>query len=251
MPDTQPDYFSKQASEYARYRPGYPDSMFEFLADIAPRRNTALDCATGNGQAAVSLASFFRHVIATDMSPSQLAAATPHPNVSYVAARSEALPVRDGSIDLLTVAQAMHWFRLEEFHAETHRVLSTGGICAVWSYGFLTINQDIDEVIRYYHDEILGPFWPAERWLVLDGYASLHFPFKRAETRTFDMEADWPLDAMLGFLRTWSATQRYIDERGTNPVEQVASRLVAAWGDSRKKRHVRWPLSLRYGYAQE
>lgn len=246
-----PDYFSKQAKEYARYRPHYPDALYGYLAKKVPRADTALDCATGNGQAAAQLAAFFSHVIATDMSASQLEAAAPHPKVSYVAARSEALPVRDGTIDLLTVAQALHWFQLEQFFSEAHRALSLGGVCAVWSYGLLTINPAIDEVVRHYHDKILGPFWPAERWLVLDAYASLPFPFTDVETRVFEMEADWPLDAMLGFLRTWSATQRYIDELGTNPVRLVAAELATAWGKNSEVRHVQWPLSVRCGYAQK
>lgn len=251
MGDSSHDYFSKQAATYAAYRPGYTEALFSFLATVAPGRRWALDCATGSGQAAEGLANIFERVIAIDVSIAQLSAAVAQPNISYIAAQSESLPVKTATMDLVTVAQAMHWFKLDEFYREVNRILKPGGTFAAWSYGLLTIDEQVDDAIRAYHDEILGLYWPAERWLVLDGYASLPFPFKNTETRTFDMEAHWSLDELFGFLRTWSATQRYIDEHDRNPVEQIVSRLASAWGTRDSIKSVRWPLSLRYGYRQD
>jgi len=83
------DHFSKQAADYARFRPRYPREMFEYLGRIAPSRALAWDCATGNGQAAVGLAAVFERVIATDASEKQIANAEPHERVEYRVAPAE------------------------------------------------------------------------------------------------------------------------------------------------------------------
>ena len=54
------DRFSGHAAEYALYRPHYPKELFQYLASLAPNRDAAWDCATGNGQAAEMLAEYFR-----------------------------------------------------------------------------------------------------------------------------------------------------------------------------------------------
>ena len=241
------DHFSPQAADYARYRPDYPSSLFDWLASVVPRRGVAWDCATGNGQAARALASQVEHVVASDASWSQLAAASRHPRVSYVRALAEACPLRDRSVDLVTVAQALHWLDLDAFYAEARRVVVKGGVIAVWSYGRTEIDREIDPIVEVLYSETLGDSWSPERRHVEEGYRSLAFPFATIGTPSLAMTREWTLDELLGYIGTWSAFQRHARERGTEALTDFASRMAAAWGPAERKRVVRWPLAIRAG----
>jgi ubiquinone/menaquinone biosynthesis C-methylase UbiE len=241
------DHFSLQAADYARYRPAYPSSLFAWLSSIVERRALAWDCATGNGQAAQALSSHFERVVATDASAAQLAAAARQPRVSYVRALAEACPLRDRAVDLVTVAQALHWFDLDAFYAEARRVVVKGGVIALWSYGRTAIDREIDPIVERLYGETLGDSWPPERRHVEDGYRSLAFPFAAIETPTLEMTREWTLDELLGYIGTWSAFQRHAREHGTEALTDFASRMAAAWGPADRKRVVRWPLAIRAG----
>src|SRR5438132_5354114 len=95
------DHFSGLAAEYAKFRPHYPDELFEYLALISPRRELAWDCATGNGQAAVGLARHFDRVTATDASAQQIESAEPDERISYRVAPAEASAIDSASVDLI------------------------------------------------------------------------------------------------------------------------------------------------------
>src|SRR5215475_11590766 len=122
------DHFSRQAANYAKFRPRYRRELFDYLASIAPGRELAWDCGTGNGQAAVGLASVFDRVIATDASKKQIANAEPHNRVEYHVAPAENSGIPSGTIDLIMVAQALHWFDLDRFYGQAGRVLKPDGI---------------------------------------------------------------------------------------------------------------------------
>lgn len=241
------DYFSTQSVDYAKYRPRYPASLFKYLAGVAPDNERAWDCATGNGQAAVGLARVFKQVVATDASQSQLDSAAEHENVQYRIAKAEQTELETSSVDLVTVAQALHWFNLGEFYREAKRVLKDGGVIAVWSYNLLDITPEINQVIGVFYSQVVGPYWPPERRLVEDGYRSIAFPFEDLNPPAFYMSASWSLPDLLGYLRTWSATQRFIADKGVDPVEDITEELLSLWGDAEKELEVRWPLSLRVG----
>jgi SAM-dependent methyltransferase len=240
------DHFSRQAADYARFRPRYPRELFEYLGRIAPSRALAWDCATGNGQAAVGLAAVFERVIATDASEKQIANAEPHERVEYHLAPAENSFIKSGIVDLIMVAQALHWFDLDRFYAEARRVLKPDGILAASAYNLLRIEPAIDEIVNRYYYEVVGPFWPPERKLV-ENFADLPFPFHKIDPPKFEMTAYWNLDHLLGYLRTWSSTQRFIAARGGNPLEQIADELRTVWGDPPRIRKVVWPLILRLG----
>ena len=173
------DHFSRQAADYSRYRPAYPSALIAYVASLAPGRALAVDCATGNGQAAVALAEHFDQVLAVDASAAQLEQALPHPRVRYERALAEALPVADGAVALVAVAQAIHWFDFDRFHAECRRVLMPGGVVAAWTYTVFRAGGAIDEVVdRFYHDTI-GPYWPPEREYVQQGYRDDPVPLGR------------------------------------------------------------------------
>ncbi|HEX3817147.1 MAG TPA: class I SAM-dependent methyltransferase [Chthoniobacterales bacterium] len=243
------DHFSKQAADYAKFRPRYPRALFEFVAAQSPNNECAVDVATGNGQAAVALAEFFRRVIALDASGEQIASAQPNERVNYRVAPAEATGLASQSCAALTVAQALHWFHLEKFFCEARRVLQPRGIVAVWTYNELRISPEIDEIVRRFHDQVVGRFWPPERRMVGRGYLALSFPFEEIETPPFEISVLWSLGHLLGYLRTWSATQRFIQANERDPVSEIQDELAARWGDAKTERLASWPLTTRIGRA--
>lgn len=158
------DHFGSVAGAYAHYRPTYPAPLFAWLAGMTPARQRAWDCATGTGQAAIGLAAHFTEVVATDASASQLAAARPHPGVHYRLAEAENSGLEADSLDLVTVAQAAHWFDRPRFFSEVERVLRPGGVLAVWSYGIPELEgEGPDALLQHFYADIVGPYWPPRR----------------------------------------------------------------------------------------
>ena len=240
------DHFSRQAADYAKFRPGYPQELFAYLGRIAPSRQLAWDCGTGSGQAAVGLATVFDRVLATDASEKQISKAQPHERVEYRVEPAENSGIDSETLDLIMVAQVLHWFDLDGFYAEARRVLKPNGVLAASAYNLLQIEPAIDEVVNRYYYEVVGPFWPPERELV-EHFADLPFPFHKIDPPKFEMTAQWNLDHLIGYLGTWSATQRFIAARGGNPLEQITDELRTVWGDHQRIRKVIWPLILRIG----
>jgi len=240
------DHFSKHAADYAKYRPRYPCEMFEYLGTVAPSRQLAWDCGTGNGQAAVGLASAFDRVIATDASENQIANAQSHEKVAYRVASAENSGIGSETIDLIMVAQALHWFDLDRFYAEAWRVVKPDGVFAASAYNLLHIEKAIDEVVNRYYYEVVGPFWPPERRLV-EQFADLPFPFQEIDAPRFEMTAHWNLDHLLGYLGTWSSSQRFIAAKGSDPLEQIFDALSRTWGEPGQTRTISWPIVIRIG----
>jgi SAM-dependent methyltransferase len=240
------DHFSRQAADYAKFRPSYPKELFDYLGRIAPTRQLGWDCGTGNGQAAIGLASVFDRVIATDASEKQIANAQPHERVEYHVAPAENSGIESGTVDLIMVAQALHWFNLDRFYAEARRVLKPSGVFAASAYTLLRIEPAIDEIVNRYYHEVVGPFWPPERKLV-ENFAELPFPFRKINPPKFEMMAQWNLDHLIGYLGTWSATQRYIAARGGDPLGRITDELRTVWGAPQQIQKIVWPLILRIG----
>lgn len=240
------DHFSTQANDYARFRPHYPRALFEFIAALAPNNNLALDVATGSGQAACGLAEFFSQVIAIDASARQIENAQPNERVEYRIAPAEATGLPTQTCGAVAVAQAVHWFDLEKFYAEMRRVLAPGGVIAIWAYRRLQISPEVDAVVSHFYRDVVGPFWPPERTIVESGYRDLPFPFDEIASPPFQIEMRWSLGHLLGYLRTWSATQRFIAAHSQDPVDAIQKDLARAWGEADERDTV-WPLSLRIG----
>lgn len=244
------DHFSSRSNEYATFRPTYPRALIDFAASLAPARRRAWDCATGNGQAALLLADRFEHVIATDASTQQLANAGAHPRVEYRLARAEESGLDEASIDLVTIAQAVHWFDLERFYAEVRRVLVQGGAIAMWCYELTEFEPRIDAAIHRFYSETVGPYWPPERGVIESGYRTLPFPFDEVATPKLAIESEMTLDETLGYLRTWSATRGFIEARGFDPVDAFAHELAPLWGPPSARKHARRPLHVRAGIVR-
>lgn len=241
------DHFSGHAVAYASARPCYPAALYAWLAAQCVQRRLAWDAGCGNGQAALELAQHFERVVATDPSAPQIAQAAAHPRVAYRVEPAESPTLDDASVDLVTVAQALHWFDIEDFNVSARRVLAPGGVIAVWSYGLSLVEPAVDAVFMRLYDGVLNEFWPPERRLVERGYAGVAFPFDPIPPPPFSMQCEWTLRQFLDYLRTWSATQRYMAEHGDDPVLTMAAEFASAWGDPVRARTVHWPLSLRVG----
>jgi ubiquinone/menaquinone biosynthesis C-methylase UbiE len=241
------DHFSGHSEKYAQSRPRYPDEIYAYLASIAPGRSLAWDCGTGNGQAALGLAKHFDKVYATDASAEQISHAYPHQKVSYRAEPAEHVSLPDSSVDLVTVAVAIHWFDFDEFYREVKRVLTPGGILAVWTYSLTEISPEIDALIQQYYGEILSGYWPERIHYLEEKYETLPFPFEEINPPPFTMKIHWNLLQLAGFLDSWSATQRYKTQEGRHPLELIWDPLLAAWGPEKETRLVRWPLYFRIG----
>jgi SAM-dependent methyltransferase len=244
------DYFSKQASAYTKYRPLYPTALFEYLAGLSKGHERAWDCATGSGQAALGLTPYFDEIIATDASKKQITNAIEHSKITYVVAPAEKTEIEFNSLDLIVVAQALHWFDRDRFYAEARRVSKQGGILAVWSYSLLRISPAIDELLDDFYTDVVGPFWPPERKLVDDKYQSIRFPFQELPVPTFSMEAKWGLEHLLGYLGTWSAVQNFKDKHNADPIEIIIKDLRRTWGRPQDEKEINWPIHMRVGRIQ-
>lgn len=242
------DHFSGVAADYLRYRPRYPLGLFDYIHSIAPASHRAWDCGTGNGQAAVAMAAYFEEVVATDASASQIAHAIPHPRVYYAVAPAEQSGLKGESVEVITVAQALHWFDRPAFYAEANRVLKSGGILAAWSYGWATpVDAAIYDPFRRFYAGTLGNYWPPERRVIGEGYYSLEFPFEDVEVPPFEMKASFSLQQLLGYARTWSATQRFISGEGVDPLPELEEALKSVWGPPEQQHVICWPLGVRIG----
>ena len=241
------DHFSGHAAVYREARPTYPPALFAWLAEQAPDRALAWDCGCGNGQATVALAEHFTRVVGTDPSANQIGGAQPGANIEYRVEPAEHSSLAAASASLVTVAQALHWFDFDAFYAQVRRVLKPRGVFAAWSYADCRIDAAVDQVKDRLYVDLTGPYWPPERAYVEAGYRTLPFPFQEIATPAFPMIAQWNVEHFLAYLRSWSATQRYIKAKGEDPVALIEADLRAAWGDPAHARAVHWVFHVRAG----
>jgi SAM-dependent methyltransferase len=223
------DYFSTQSKAYAAFRPTYPEDLYQFIFHYVRKKSVAWDCATGNGQVAQRLASDFEKVHASDISVQQLDNAFKKDNIYYSVSPAERTSFSDHQFDLITVAQALHWFDRDAFFTEVRRVCKPGGILAIWGYGLLNIDPTIDKLIMGFYNGTVGPYWDNARRMVEDEYRSISFPFEIIASPPFTITVQWTLDQLAGYLSSWSATQGFIRERGYDPVEAFVKSLANYW----------------------
>ena len=257
------DLFSGHASTYAKYRPEYPEPLYDYLATLVPVHELAWDCGTGNGQAAHALAGKFKKVIATDASQKQIESAVPHPKVEYRVAPAENSGLPPACVDLVTVAQALHWFEFEKFYAEVSRVLKPDGRLAVWCYGTSRISAEIDRVVDEVYDGILGKYWDPARLYIDENYRTIPFLMEEIKpTPEFSLVCEWTADQYLGYIESWSALQNYRKQHGSatrdsrsaeidpapgnepDLIKSLAQKLAPIWKDKKK---VIWPMAVRIG----
>ncbi|HKY96742.1 MAG TPA: class I SAM-dependent methyltransferase [Gemmatimonadaceae bacterium] len=241
------DHFSARAALYAQYRPAYPKALFDWIASLVTRHELVWDCATGNGQAAVSLTSHFARVIATDASEKQISMAEPHPSIEYRVATAYDSGLDDRSVDAVTVAQAIHWLEHDRFYREAKRVMRDGAAIVIWGYGDPVIDDtELNNIVHTFNRGTIEKYWRPERDLILAELKTIPFPFREVGAPSFTLEQSWTLAEFAGYLRTWSATAAFVEANGVDPVDSVEGVLRSLWGQARHS--VRWPIYIRAGY---
>jgi SAM-dependent methyltransferase len=221
--------------------------LFAWLARQCATKDLAWDCGTGNGQAALALAEHFRHIHATDLTAEQDAQAESESRIDYRATPAEASGLPDACCDIVTVAQALHWFCHDAFYTEVRRVLKPGGLLAAWTYTLLRGEPELNVLVEDFYRNTIGPWWPPERRWVDLAYRGMPFPFANIVAPEFEIRLEWTLDDLLAYLRTWSATQRYMKERGADPCVELGVRLRQIWPDPQARKPIIWPIALRCG----
>lgn len=246
MPNPFADHFSAIAVRYAAYRPRYPAALADLLrAETAG--DVAWDVGCGNGQLSVALGERFARVIATDLTAKQLAEATPHPHVEYRCAPAEASGLPDASVDLVVAAQAAHWFDWPQFVAEVARVARPGALVALVTYGRTVIGPPGDaaaRVLAELHDVHVEPLWPPGREHVETGYRDLVLPWPAVPAPALEMTAEWTRDELAGYVSSWSAVARLVEQGGEPVFEAFRARLAEVWPDG-ERRTIRWPLAIK------
>lgn len=240
------DNFSSASDKYAKYRPTYPKAVFDYLYSLVAHKGRAWDCGTGNGQVARELAKSFSQVFATDLSSAQIAQAPAAANIHYSTQPAEKTNFDDHQFDLVTVAQAIHWFDFDRFYAEVRRTAKPSALLAVMGYDLLTIDDTVDPFIRRFYFERIGPYWDSERRYIDERYLTIPFPFDEISTPTFTNRQSWSLEHLAGYLRTWSAVKHFIRENGTDPVGALITELEPHW-PAEELKEVRFPILLRIG----
>ena len=242
------DYFSKQAAVYSKFRPSYPSELFEFLKGLTNEHQLAWDCGTGNGQSAIELAKIYEQVFATDPSSEQIKNAFPHHSIVYKVEAAETPHfINDHSVDLITVAQAVHWFDLDKFYTQAKRVLKLSGVIAIWAYNLPIIEPKIDSIIQDFHDNVVGEFWLPENKLIDSEYSTISFPFCEINTPEFFIRKQTTLYDTIGHIRSWSATQKFIDKHRFSPIDAVTTRIKEHWEDPYQQKETSWKLILKVG----
>ena len=241
------DLFSEQSEAYSKYRPGYPAELFEYILTFVQGRNTAWDCATGNGQAATILSHHFERVIATDISSEQLHNAIFKPNISYIKAPAEQTDFKENLFDLITVAQAYHWLNWDAFYSEATRVGKKNGVVAIWTYNLIRSEKEaLNNLIEHFYYDITGPYWDSARKYVEKGYQSIPFDFAPLPSKTFTIELSYTKEQLLGYLSTWSGVRSYIKQTGISPIPLIIEDLDRIWNASEPILFY-FPLSLKIG----
>jgi ubiquinone/menaquinone biosynthesis C-methylase UbiE len=239
------DRFSDVAKDYAQYRPKYPQGLYNFLLKRIDENHLAWDIATGNGQVASELAQSFQKVCATDISARQLQEATTTPNIEYTQQAAEKTSFPNHSFDLITVAQAIHWFNVDEFYAEVKRTLKPNGILAVWGYGLIETSGSLNNILKEFYAS-LKDYWDSERKHIDDHYSKIPFPFKQISTPSFAIEVTWDYEHLLGYLSTWSALKQYVSKHHNDPIADVAASIQKHWGDH-QTRDFSFPIFMKVG----
>ena len=239
------DNFSTQSDNYAKFRPGYPSEFFDYLYGLLPVKETAWDCATGNGQVASQLCKKFRQVYATDISQSQLDNAVQASNIFYSVQPAEKTSFSDREFDLVVVAQAIHWFDFEKFYDEVRRTAKRDALICVLGYGGMVIDVEIKKLVKDFYENVVGPYWDPERKYIDANYETIPFPFKEVGTPAFETVLEWSPDHLLGYLGTWSAVKHFIKKNGSNPLDKFSTGLAKVWKSGPKT--VRFPLLVKIG----
>lgn len=244
--------FAHGSDAYAAARPFYPQALFDWIAATCRHHEAAWDCATGNGQAAVSLAHIFRHVEATDVSEAQVAEAFAAPTIRYSAQPAERTAFPDDSFDLIAVAQALHWFDFDRFWPEVLRVARPGALFCAWGYAWFRGAPPVEEALFGPIARLVEAHWAPQNRILWDGYADtdIRCPFEQLPVPELRIELDWPVDRIIAYVRTWSAFKRAAADGREAELETILAEAGRRLGP--EARFPLWvPLAIRAGFVEE
>jgi len=241
------DNFSGHSADYAKYRPTYPQELYSYLFSLLDNKENAWDCATGNGQVAVELAKVFKHVWATDLSENQLKKTRKNEIITYEVRTAEEFVTQKDYFDLITVAQAVHWFEFIKFYKNVNKSLKKNGVLALIGYSIFTTEGTLNDIIQHFYNNIIGSYWDPERDYLDNQYRTIPFPFREEVVPKFKMEVYWTQERFLNYLNTWSAVKHYEKKNGENPLKLIENKVKTHW-ENEEIRLFEFPLLLRVGY---
>ena len=236
----------QSADGAARYAAGRPYIHPLFMERLRPWLDgTALgaDVACGTGLGSVALAELVEKVLAFDLSAAMLEHAIPHPRVTYALAPAEALLLPGASLDVLTVAQGIHWFDRPRFYAEARRTLKGGGVLAVYDMFFLAELEGQPEFGSWMHEQYGVRYPPPPRWpYALDGAQATAEGFSFHEEHVSHVQ---PFDraGVVAYLMTHSNTVAVSDEGRETPEE------IASWLDAELQSFLPGDAVGRFGFG--
>lgn len=243
------DLFSEHSECYQKARPSYSEEIIGQILLSVPERDMAWDVGAGSGQFSQRLAPHFNHVLATDISENQLMHAPKLSNVRYKVNKAQHSDLMVHVVDLVTVAQAVHWFDFERFYKEVKRVLKPEGVVAIIGYGLIEIHDaHLNSKVQHLYHNILKGYWDAERRYIDEGYQTIPFPFEEIVTPPLELNYVWTAQQLFEYLTTWSAVQHYERQTGHSALTEIADDL---------KQHrdlsisVTFPVLLRLGRLKQ
>lgn len=234
------------SKEYLKFRPVYPDSLVSYIGSLKPADSTVWDCGTGNGQLAFLLSDHYKIIYASDISEVQINHAKQKQNIKYKVTTAENSGFEDAFFDLITIAQAIHWFDFDLFYSEVRRVSRTGALICICGYGNIETKDESMPIINHLYSETLNGYWDVQRKYIDESYKTIPFPFDELVVPEFEMKFEWSIDQLCGYLGTWSGLIKFSKETGENPIHEVYNKLTQLFSPDYKIK-VRFPILLRVG----
>lgn len=197
--------FDGAAHGYARHRPGYPEALVDWVVSEARvgRGAAVADVGCGTGIFTRALCARGLAVVGVDPSEDMLAQARAQGGGErYARGEAAATGLDDASADLVSVAQAFHWFDLDAALAEFARILRPGGhVAAVWNIrGEGAFMDAYADLLRRFSKE----YEVTESWDATLEALRLHSRTRNARGRSFPNAQHFDFEGLHG--RTWSAS---------------------------------------------
>ncbi|TGK78659.1 class I SAM-dependent methyltransferase [Leptospira montravelensis] len=241
--------FNLESEKYFLNRPRYPLELYSFINKHCNGNKLAWDCACGNGQVAIDLASYFEKIEASDINENQIINSFKHEKINYSIQNSENTYFPNNYFDLICAAQCLHWFNFQIYFNEVKRTLKKNGLFVTWGYSFFKIDNNIDNIIDSALFKIIDPFWSDKNRILHKQYSGIEFPFTKINIPEVEMSLSWDLNQLLSYLQTWSAVKLYIDKYSDHLLENLRQLLSGHWPENSKKK-IKMDFFCYFGYNE-